>query len=460
MISKKKLSTLAVSLMTTMIFTGCGKKIVDYNIDSAENIQSGYDSYDTDDNAGLKVKLGVPDSYKYSFDLDDTGLSELNINVNDIEVPSTDRMSIVYVNKNSYTNEQKKNLCEKIYDESQGIYLYDIDNQPVYVLEDIIESYENCKKTATDTDVINWCDDTIRDYKSQLATAPDEYESAGDYSSDHFVGTIGDKQFMLYISSDDGANYFSLQFLEDVMEYKPYEGAINGLCYSAEYSQSLEDDTVNLCSLSSDNAEGKAEEFLENVGISNYVLTGIDDLAWEYTNFYEEYVGTIIDGYVVKFSRGIGNESIYDANVGNVDNMQFNDGWFELPSETYTIYVDDNGILGAFCYDLMSPTGETEENVELLTWEQLIEKSKETIPEYYKKYPSQYKDIEFNDVRLTYYIDTDSSKDGQFMYIPVWVFSQYSDENSLQQVVILDARNGSALDLPDIAKQMGCYHTY
>lgn len=205
MISKKKLSTLAVALMTTMIFTGCGKKIVDYNIDSAENIQSGYDSYDTDDNAGLKVKLGVPDSYKYSFDLDDTGLSELNINVNDIEVPSTDRMSIVYVNKNSYTNEQKKNLCEKIYDESQGIYLYDIDNQPVYVLEDIIESYENCKKTATDTDVIDWCDDTIRDYKSQLATAPDEYESAGDYSSDHFVGNIGDKQFMLYISSDDGA---------------------------------------------------------------------------------------------------------------------------------------------------------------------------------------------------------------------------------------------------------------
>jgi hypothetical protein len=254
---------------------------------------------------------------------------------------------------------------------------------------------------------------------------------------------------------------------DSLMDYKPYDGAIDVYYSNGQYSDDYdEEDSTNECSLSKDDAQQKAEDFLSSAGITNYVMTSIDDLVWEYQDSSYDTMATVVDGYIVNFSRAVDGVATYDGNLWNVNNLSQDDAYTNIPAETYSVYIDDNGIISFNGTDQLAPTGDEETNVDLLTWEELLEKANETIPAYYEKYSTRYKKIEYNDVRLTYYITNDPDNEGQFEYIPVWALSQYDDyEGSAEsaypeELVVLDARDGSVLDLLDISKKLGCYQTY
>ena len=59
-----------------------------------------------------------------------------------------------------------------------------------------------------------------------------------------------------------------------------------------------------------------------------------------------------------------------------------------------------------------------------------------------------------------------SITDGEFDYVPAWILSQYdeyqdySEKDNPTQLVVIDARDGSVIDLLELSKSLGTYTTY
>ena len=95
--------------------------------------------------------------------------------------------------------------------------------------------------------------------------------------------------------------------------------------------------------------------------------------------------------------------------------------------------------------------------VELLSFDEMLKKANESIAAYYTKYPTAYKQIAFNDITLSYYLKQKEDGSG-FEYVPAWILAEYEDpaDHELpEQAVILDARDGSAIDLMKLAEAVG-----
>jgi hypothetical protein len=468
MVNRQKMWAVVImgALTATTAFTGCGKKTIDYDIDGNEG-EAAVNSSTSGDSGSLAGRLGIPESYEGNLEIGNSGLSKISIDADEIQVPSADKMSIANATIKNCTNEYKQQVCEAVFDKSQGIYLNDYENQTKEDLQKTITIYEGYKKEAMASgDDGSWYDEYINELKSQMADAPDEYEGAGDYSGSSFIGTIGSNKFILDIANGgENGIYMSMYTKDSALEFRPYEGAAQVSYYNADYS-SADDDSVNECSLSKDNAQRMAEELLNDLGMDNCIMTNISDLAWEYYDSSWETIATELDGYIVTFARGINDTPVYNGYLWNLDNLSMDDGYINIPGDSYQITVNDTGIIGIDISSYYEFTGDTSDSAELLTWDELLAKANENIPAYYEKYPTKYKKVEFNDVRLTYYMDADSENDNQLRYIPVWVFSQYDDyqdsDQSIypEQLVVLDATTGEAIDLIGLAKDMGFYRNY
>lgn len=122
------------------------------------------------------------------------------------------------------------------------------------------------------------------------------------------------------------------------------------------------------------------------------------------------------------------------------------------------------GINSASWSEYLEADGEPQAT-QILSYKDLLDKMNETVPEYYSKYTSHYKKIEFNGMELTYFLKA-GDKEGTFEYIPAWILSQYeeyqdyTDKDSPTQMVVVDARDGSVIDLLELAKSLGTYYTY
>ena len=147
-----------------------------------------------------------------------------------------------------------------------------------------------------------------------------------------------------------------------------------------------------------------------------------------------------------------------------VDNITQDDGSVSIPAETCTVYVDSNGIISASWVSYLETTGKTESN-ELLSFKELLEKANKNIAEYYTTYPTRYKKVEFNSMKLGYYLEK-TDEEGTFKYVPAWILTQYEDmtdstnETYPTQMVVLDATDGTVIDLMELSKALGTYQSY
>ena len=106
------------------------------------------------------------------------------------------------------------------------------------------------------------------------------------------------------------------------------------------------------------------------------------------------------------------------------------------------------------------------ESKDLLSFDELLKKANTNIAEYYTTYPTRYKKVEFNDMKLAYYLEK-TDEDGVFKYVPAWILTQYEDmadeSNNADypdQMVVLDAVDGSVIDLLELSKSLGTYQNY
>ena len=125
---------------------------------------------------------------------------------------------------------------------------------------------------------------------------------------------------------------------------------------------------------------------------------------------------------------------------------------YESENETFTVTIDDKGIFAFSGTDAVRMDGEREDNVELLPWDDILKVLPDAVNSFYTENKTHYSEINFNDVRLTYF----KIKEGDgYKYAPVWVFSECSTEDDgtiseiipPSQIIMLDAQNGQLIDM-------------
>ncbi len=421
-------------------FTGCGKKTVDYSIETEDYT--------------MATKLGVPDTVNVAIDTGNSGLNSISIKTDDIELPDATSMSIVYFDKLEMTKEYRQTVAEYLLDKDAGIYIYDEEGRTA---EDLEIQLNFLKLMGDDTDTASLLEE-------QIETAPDSYTEADNYSYDYYTGIVNEERRILRLDDITGCQYSMYRNLYQALnEYRSYEGAETACFY--EGAETDEFDGENTCSITESQAADKAEDLLEKLGMTGLLETESDVIVWEYCDSEYNLIAEEYDGYYFIYKRYIDNIPIYYEDVTNVDNLYYSDetgsGNLTLPEEWCMIAVDGNGILYANWGGYASLTGETENDVALLSWNELIEKMNENLSEYYEKYPTSYSDITFDKAVLTYFPITDGDG-GKF--VPTWVFTQSEGENNsdetvanITQIAVISAVDGSVIDIPEVAKAFGGY---
>lgn len=462
----KKMAALAVAgvLVAGTALTGCGKKNIDYNVDGGSGNGGSTDS------GSLQGKYGIPESCDTTLDTGSSGLSKLAIEADEVSVPSTVDLPIVYAKKKDTSNDTKKQLVEAILEKDKGIYAYDYDHMTKSDIQEQIDQYEKEKKNSEangDTSSSTWYDSMIDDLKNQLQKAPDEYPAAEDYSGTEFLGEISGRQFLVNVDDQGGASG-SIGMKEQLLTYRPKDGA-NGVYFSTpDSSDDLTDvdmSSTNACTFSKEEAQSIADEFVNKIGMADVSMNKAQDLYWYYYGTDGNTESVDVDGYVFSYTRSINNQPTASADVWNVDNIMQDDASISVPSEQCEVYVDSNGVISANWVNYLEITDKTE-NKDLLSFDDLLEKANTNIAEYYTTYPTRYKKVVFNDMKLAYYLEK-TDEDGVFKYVPAWILTEYEDmaddSNTADyptQMVVLDATDGSVIDLVELSKLLGTYQNY
>ena len=96
----KKMAALAVEgeMVAGSTLTGCGKKNIDYSVDGGSGNGGSADS------GSLQDKYGIPESCDMTLETGDSGLSKLAIEADEVSVPSTMDLPIVYAKKKDISN--------------------------------------------------------------------------------------------------------------------------------------------------------------------------------------------------------------------------------------------------------------------------------------------------------------------------------------------------------------------
>ena len=488
-LKKAAIFALAGLMMAQTALTGCGKKTVDYDLESNANKgdnsggkdsanENGGEKANTSGEGGISGRLGIPEGCNESLDVGASTLSSISINDDEIEIPDTDKMNIVHFKPYQLTKEDKKRIAEALFEKDKGIYLYDYENRIKADIQEQIDRNKEQIKSAEEEGDSSWTaylEAENSELEKELASAPDEYPAAGDYDGNGFLGMIGDVEYSLSVYNYEeeevkggGAGlglsiYFSPKNSPDL---RPKEGFTNGYMtpYADKADNAGQDFGANMSSMTSEEAEDIAANFLADIGITDVVKAETSDLYWTYYNGDGEEEATEADGYSVIYSRAIAGSKTYSGYIGSADNLQLDNGWVNIPTERFSVYVYDGKVVEASWEQVFGQADSVEENVELLSYEQILEKANTEMAKYYEKYPTRYKKIDFNDVRLTYYLVSDG--DGKCKYIPVWVFSQYEERTdydgseSPEQIVILNAMDGTFIDIIEESKALGCYQDY
>lgn len=466
-----------VGVMATQI-CGCGSKKVDYSLDG-DGSGSGYsdDAGEDSGKSGLAKSLGVPDKCDQTFDVGNSGLSEISCVADSIEVPDADKMKKVYYSTMKFDASQIQSIVEGSLDKSQGIYIRKDDMQTKDELKNMIEMAEKYKKQAADQGDDSsdaWYDSQIEEYKKKMKDAPDSLPALENYDDPYgeYIGKYGDKEYSLSVSECGDEKYDAgmfVSFSETETENNKYLDGVSGAEYTyvTGVSQATNvdlTDAANESKMTESDAISEAMNFLSKMGIDGMEKTSVEPLVRIWSNDDGDVLQSKVDGYSILLNRTIYGAKTGMGTIYNVDNLQSQNGYMMDINDYAIMCINDDGIISMYADLYTDPSSLKDEDVNILSWDDMIAKANENIAAYYEKYQTRYGKIAFNKVELKYIATADDS--GSLCYIPAWVFTQSEElrgENSqgeISQVVCINALDGSCIDIVENAKKMNLWQEF
>lgn len=462
----KRLWVISVTLCAVLTVTGCGsKKEVNYNagqedsVEGAVNAASESDSEESDDvDRGLLARqLGIPESAKEDIPVDGTSLTKIVIDDPDVEVPDKDKMYTKDYFMDPMTADGRKALVESVLDENSGIY-----NYPEEYFDSKDMDRETVEKIFEDNDV------------------------EPDYSGDYFVGKIDGEPYVVRFMFGDDYIDEGFAVSRACQEEVPEELAARQVTHvsymeddPADYADFLDLDVPdeedqedsrtdkeedNHSGMTMEQAEKKAAEYMQSLGYLDIIQTSITDMYRLYESDDFNIVQYDKDGYMVRFDASMNGVPLYQpvtTQIDTITHMSSTPGG-NVPRSNYycaersyfELRFNEDGIIELYGYSPMLSDDELHEADSLITWDQAVESLKKAVPEHFAGYTG-YTEVTFNDVRLTYF--RTKTGDNEYEIVPVYVFS-YSesyDTNAPIQLIIIDARDGSEINIIQDPGRMG-----
>lgn len=485
---RKKMVALFIagSLAAGTVFTGCGKQADGQNSgdDSGYQAENGQDAKKTEgdiniaggDSGTLQARYQIPESCKQDIAVGDSGLKQITIDDDAITVPDTGDMYIAHFKKKTIGNAERRQVVEAIFDTNQKIYAVPDGKRSKAEVQADIDRCKDLQKQTNDID--GYYSAMIADYESELKDALDEYPEAGDYSESTYKGISGENACTLY-AADTGKDNLGWSYLiDDLLAYKPMDGAEGVYTLGLDDYETYRDEETNItenevnnCTITQDKAERIANDFMSKVGITDMMLVKTAPLCWVYYSSESKSgdMAVDIDGYIFTYGRAINSQPVSGVNAGLADNLSWDpetqqqtDLVATIPAEECVISIDANGVVSANWIDFLEEAGQ-QEPAELLSFDEVLAKANETVPAYYKKYPTRYNKIKYNDLTLSYYLKQ-GTDEASFDYVPAWILSQYTqttgytDTVNPEQLVVIDATDGSVIDLLELSKAAGSFY--
>jgi hypothetical protein len=237
------------------------------------------------------------------------------------------------------------------------------------------------------------------------------------------------------------------------------DGATDVYYTSPDEFQDLDvEELTNKCGKTQAEATSEAMNFLDAIGIEDMYGYKVEPCICVWISD-SDILQTEADGYVVTMRRNLDECSIFSGIAMFADNVKL-DGSMIDDKEELTLYINDEGVFNMSGSIWADGATEKVEELQLLSWDDMLEKAGDSICDYYKKYPTSYSSVEFNEVWLSYIVCAD--EEGGLYYQPTWIFAQYDDveheaDENIRQIVYINAEDGSVIDMVENAQSVGTY---
>lgn len=431
MYKRRILCALAVCMAVSC--TACAHDKADTYVLEGDVVSESDDGVDEETAGGtnMRSRLGIPDKVELSLDTEGTPFNQITIKDDETEVPDTDRMYTKTYVMGEFTADEKEKIVKLSFDYEDGVCVYPYD-------EDADVGYEQIEEIlgSTGGDV--------------------------DFSANAFAGKIDGICYVLYFNTEESVYDTGYRIVcadkEDIPEDVANAGAVD-----YEYDLITYQSSGNSYSEEEEKAISIARDFLAKCGYDDGYVNGVNTLTKNYVSSYGELVSSESAGYSVDMWPAIENQGIYSPEAFGIDTISHSstsDGsdfsgsnFYYVKHQTYTVNCSDGRLVGFYAKWPLIPDGDIAGVDTLITWDEAVAALETVLPQHFADYTG-YSDVEFDDVRLTYFVTEEGERTAAV--IPVYVFAETDgDEDWPIQLVMLDARDGSEVSIVQDDSRMG-----
>lgn len=445
-----------------MALTGCNRTEVVYG-DETTGSQQAQNIHEEAVSGNLRDSLGIGEEKMWKESVELAG-GPADIKVT-LDVPDVSKLYTVSVSEYYLTSEDKQRIAECFMDADS----LKVDKEMEFTKERIeseIRSNEEIIKAYRTLDFVDErkiaaYEFEIERLKTLLATAPgynEVSEEVGGYSANHYTGTKGDVEYSIHFYADESRNR-SAWFLKT--ENPSYFFETDSDPEAVGYYNAGFTEQNNHCIMEKEEAEEKAIQLCEELGLPPMTVVLINDLKW----FTDDSEFSEYNGYVVRLARSIDGVAT-DTCTYFDDTLYVEDPTTKLPysTEYVEVIINDKGILEVSCKGLLT-RGELGESVKLLSYSQIQEIFREEMKILDITEPSYWL------LTLSYARMRNESNMDEYVYIPVWklntVSSWWGMDLRMETVgsgIWINAMDGSRIDpkeagfaMPINGQDMGDY---
>ena len=360
--TKKKQAVLfSMAALFLVGATGCGKEKVEYVNDETTTSTETTAIYEYDTGA-------VSNPNVETMTWEDTGLGNNNIIDATITMPESNDLKIYEASKNFYDSEEKEAFINSITDDT--VYKYDVEYYPKHMLDKLIEE---CNETIafyeseglSETEYYHLYDEQytkLNKYTDLYNNASTDFVEATEFDASTYLIKHNDIDFSICMGL--GTDYGNKIVMQPTDEYEYIWGKeLENTVYSVEKEGSVAENPDNMCTITKEDAEKHAVDFVEKLQIDGMKLTetkpayitAYNEKADSYEYWYNGYVmifGREVDGslitksdYVYKYGTDIEElyyNQCYEWYSDLHDNHYF---YYGYGIETMYVVVNDKGIV-------------------------------------------------------------------------------------------------------------------